>query len=235
MTSTRGGGMKNGNRSKRIKNGHHLKVATHSVNRLSWSSRRSSFSWAFIYARTICSSNPTVETKYPLAQKCCPVKFFLFPRYTRAIWIALFPLRNPTTCETEYLGGIEISICTWSGFRCPSRIWHSFCDARSLKLGPRYFLSPPYSSFFRYLGIHTKWYLHSHLVWLKLCLLSNESLLVPELWAVHNWEAFSFPQICQFPEMSNSGSPPAEPGVYLNEITGGQLRCQSIKIPHFGQ
>ena len=35
MTSTRGGGMKNGNRSKRIKNGHHLKVATHSVNRLS--------------------------------------------------------------------------------------------------------------------------------------------------------------------------------------------------------
>jgi hypothetical protein len=26
---------------------------------------------------------------------------------TRARWIALFPLMNPTTCETAYLGGIE--------------------------------------------------------------------------------------------------------------------------------
>jgi hypothetical protein len=38
------------------------------------------------------------------------VKFFLFPRYTRAMWMALFPLRNPTTCATEYLGGIEINM-----------------------------------------------------------------------------------------------------------------------------
>jgi len=53
---------------------------------------------------------PTVETKYPLAQKCCPVKLFLFPRYARAMWMALFPLRNPTTCTTEYLGGIKINM-----------------------------------------------------------------------------------------------------------------------------
>ena len=32
------------------------------------------------------------------------------------------------------------------------------------------------------------------------------------------WEAFSFFPVCQLPEMSNAGSPPAEPGVYLKEI-----------------
>ena len=49
-------------------------------------------------------------------------KVLPLPKDTRAIWIALFPLRNPTTCETEYLGGIEISMCTWSALRCPSMI-----------------------------------------------------------------------------------------------------------------
>ncbi len=41
------------------------------------------------------SSSPTVETKYPLAQKCSPVKFFCRPPNFRAIWIALFPFRYP--------------------------------------------------------------------------------------------------------------------------------------------
>jgi hypothetical protein len=27
--------------------------------------------------------------------------------YTRAKWIALLPLMNPTTCDTEYFGGID--------------------------------------------------------------------------------------------------------------------------------
>src|SRR5437868_2598751 len=34
---------------------------------------------------------PTVDTKYPLAQKCWPTKFRFFSPYTRAKCIALFP------------------------------------------------------------------------------------------------------------------------------------------------
>jgi hypothetical protein len=50
-----------------------------------------------------------------------PVKFLGFPINVRAIWIALFPFMYPT-CDTEYLGGIDTSICTWSRMRCPSSI-----------------------------------------------------------------------------------------------------------------
>src|SRR5262249_18055543 len=38
-----------------------------------------------------------------------------------AIQIELFPFRYPITCATEYFGGIEISMCTWSGIRCLPR------------------------------------------------------------------------------------------------------------------
>ena len=41
---------------------------------------------------------------------------------SRAIAMALFPLRNPITEATECLGGIAMHMCTWSGMRCPSRI-----------------------------------------------------------------------------------------------------------------
>jgi len=34
--------------------------------------------------------------------------------------IALFPFKNPTTITTEYLGGIDMSICTLSELKCPS-------------------------------------------------------------------------------------------------------------------
>ena len=47
-----------------------------------------------------------------LAQKCWPTKFRFFSPYTRAKWIALFPLINPITCDTAYFGGIEINMCT---------------------------------------------------------------------------------------------------------------------------
>jgi len=55
-----------------------------------------------------CSNK--ADSLYPLAQKCCPVKFFLRPKYSLAIWMALLPLMKPTTCDTEYLGGMEISM-----------------------------------------------------------------------------------------------------------------------------
>src|SRR6476620_10360922 len=50
---------------------------------------------------------------------------------SRATAIALFPFRNPMTEATGYFGGIAMHICTWSGIRCPSIIWHSFCRARA--------------------------------------------------------------------------------------------------------
>ena len=61
-------------------------------------------------SRMTVSSLPTVDTKYPLAQKCCPVKLRLRPPKVLAIWMALLPLMKPTTCATEYLGGIETSM-----------------------------------------------------------------------------------------------------------------------------
>src|ERR1700730_1390878 len=73
-----------------------------------WSQRLSSCSWFLMYSRITASSRPTVETKYPRAQKCSPTKLRFFSPYTRAKWIALLPLINPTTCETAYFGGIEI-------------------------------------------------------------------------------------------------------------------------------
>ena len=57
-----------------------------------------------MYSRISFSSRPTVETKYPRAQKLSPVKFLAFPMNVRAMWIALFPFMYPTTCDTRILG-----------------------------------------------------------------------------------------------------------------------------------
>ena len=54
------------------------------------------------------SSRPTVETRYPRAQKLSSVKFLGFSINVRAI--ALFPVRYPTMCDTEYLGGIDTRV-----------------------------------------------------------------------------------------------------------------------------
>src|SRR5947209_14660645 len=43
--------------------------------RFSCSSRASSFSRCLMYSRIAPSFRPTVDTRYPLAQKCWPVKF----------------------------------------------------------------------------------------------------------------------------------------------------------------
>jgi hypothetical protein len=45
-----------------------------------------------------------VDTAYPRAQKCSPVKFRSLP-HKRAIAMALFPFRNPITEATGYFGG----------------------------------------------------------------------------------------------------------------------------------
>ena len=74
------------------------------------------------------SSRPIVDTQYPRAQKCCPKNFLFRSPHTRARWIALFPLINPFTCDTAYLGGIAIILCT-----CSQQV--AFSDSTLLLLG----------------------------------------------------------------------------------------------------
>jgi hypothetical protein len=63
-------------------------------------------------------------------------KFLSLPANSRAMAMALFPLRNPTMEATAYFGGISTQICTWSGSKWPWTIRHSFCRANSWKIGP---------------------------------------------------------------------------------------------------
>jgi len=162
-----------------------------------------------MYSLVSSSSLPHVDTKYPRAQNFSPVKFFLrLPKFL-ATYIALFPFMNPTTWATAYFGGIDISICTWSGMRCPSHTLLSLCWAKPLKTSPKFFRSSPYNTFLRYLGIQTMWYLQSHFVCFKLWISSIENLLSV------NFERFTDSGgFLIFPHLSNSVSPPAEPGVY---------------------
>src|SRR5215470_11926011 len=74
-----------------------------------------------------------------------------------AIQIELFPFRYPITSATEYFGGIEISMCTWSDIRCPSSIWHSLRRASSRNTLPNCRRTYPNSSFLRYFGVNTTW------------------------------------------------------------------------------
>src|ERR1700745_2421161 len=96
--------------------------------------------------------------------------------------MALLPLMNPTTWETAYFGGIEIILWAWSGMRCPSSILLSFCVASLRNTSPRCFLNSPYRVFLRHLGMNTTWYLHSHLVWLRLVLVHRRTLLSCAWW-----------------------------------------------------
>ena len=97
-----------------------------------------------------------------------PAKFRSFP-HKRAIAIALFPFRNPITNATGCLGGIAMHMCTWSGIRCPSIIWHSFCRASAWKIAPSSRRVWPKIIFRRRLDTNTTWYLQSHLEWDRVC------------------------------------------------------------------
>ena len=140
--------------------------------------RLSSASWRWIYSRMVASSFPTVETKYPRAQKCSPTKFRFRPPYRRAIQMALFPFRKPITWDTAYFGGMLISMFTWSSCRLPERISLSFGRVNSAKTRPNSFRIWPYRTFRRYLGMKTTWYLHSHQVCDKLAM----SSITVKLW-----------------------------------------------------
>ena len=68
---------------------------------------------------------------------------------TRARWMAVFPLMNPTACDTAYFGGIDIIMWTWSGIKCPSSIRLSFCSANLRNTSPRYRRNCTYGVFLR--------------------------------------------------------------------------------------
>ncbi len=117
-----------------------------------------------MYWRTCSNSNPTVDTAYPRAQKCSPVKFLSLP-HSRAMAMALFPLKSSMTEATGCLGGIAMHMCTRSSIRCPSRIWHSFCRANAWKISPSWRRVFPNNTLRRRLGTNTTWYLQPHLEW----------------------------------------------------------------------
>ena len=110
-------------------------------------------------------------------KKFCPTKFLFLPWKVRVIWTALLLLIKPIIWATEYLGGIESKVWTWSGSKWPSMTVHSFCLAKSRNIPPKYFRKSPKIDFLRYFGIQMTWYLQSHLVWLRLCSSCMGSLL----------------------------------------------------------
>lgn len=114
----------------------------------------------FTYFRIFSSSRPTVLTQYPFAQKCRPQYRFFRSRCLSNIFMAHFPFRNPTTSDTEYLGGMERTRWTWSSctfiskissfFHPQSCVMNSITDSRT---GPFKILN-------LYLGQKAMWYLH---------------------------------------------------------------------------
>src|SRR5262252_816703 len=73
------------------------------------------------------------------------------------------PFQKSITEATGYFGGIAIHMCTWSGIRCPSMIWHSFCRANAWKISPSWRRAWPNSTLRRRFGTITTWYLQSQL------------------------------------------------------------------------
>src|SRR6476659_5099825 len=122
--------------------------------------------------------------------------------------MALLPLMNPITADTECFGGIDTSIWTWSGIRWPSSTRLSFWDASLRNTSPRCTRNCPHSVLRRHLGMNTTWYLHSHAVWLKLSYLSIVVALLSCAWRLtrgsfhdgHPWRCQTF------------AASPAEPG-----------------------
>ena len=116
----------------------------------------------------VSSSNPTVLTQYPLAQKCSPDTR---PFFSTVRWIntALFPFKNPITNAILYFGGTLRHIWIWSGIRCPSNNSTPLWRHSSRNISPTRSRNFPYSLLVRYLGTNTTWYLQSHLTCDKLC------------------------------------------------------------------
>jgi hypothetical protein len=113
------------------------------------------------------------------------------------------PFDVPMTCATEYLGGIEIIICTWSAIRCLSSIWHSFCPGNSRITRPNSRGICPYNTFFRHFGMNTMRYLHSDYV----CFSVSYVCIGLDAFALHGLSPFSVSPI-HTPETSGPDQTP---------------------------
>ena len=65
----------------------------------------------------------------------------------------LLPLMKPITLATEYFGGTDKSLCTWSSVRCPSSPVHSFYSATDRNTGPSSRRNCACRAFRRYFGM----------------------------------------------------------------------------------
>jgi hypothetical protein len=119
-----------------------------------------------MYSRIAASSRPTVETKYPLAQKFCPTKLHFLSPYVRAKWIALLPLMKTDRLRNR--------IFRWDRDHHVNVIRHQvtlFDPAFLLQRQLAKHILEVLSHFSAehlpaVLGNEHPWYLHSHLVWL---------------------------------------------------------------------
>ena len=75
------------------------------MSRTKWYFIRSSCPRRCMDSRIAFSSRPTVDTKYPRAPKCSPVKSLCRPPTVRATGIALWPLMYPITWAAAYWAG----------------------------------------------------------------------------------------------------------------------------------
>ena len=114
-----------------------------------------------MYRRMVASSNPTVLTQYPRAQKCIPVTR-RWPSTCLCIRTALLPFKNPITNAMLNLGGTRRHICTWSDCRWPSSRSTPRCRHRSRIISPTRRRTFPYSVRRLNFGTNTTWYLQSH-------------------------------------------------------------------------
>ena len=114
------------------------------------------------YCFIFSSSRPTVLTQYPFAQKCRPQYLFFKSICLSNIFIALFHLRKPTISDAEYLGGKDITRCTWSNWTLPAKISIFFHSHNCRMIARTDFATSPFNILNRYFGHHTTWYLQSH-------------------------------------------------------------------------
>ena len=114
----------------------------------------------FTYSRIWTSSNQTVLTQYPFAQKWRPQYRFFNSRCISKIFMALFPFKNPTVSDIEYFGGIERIRWMWSICTLPSKISIFLHSHNCLMIFLIDFPTSPLSIRNRYFGHQTIWYLH---------------------------------------------------------------------------
>src|SRR5512135_2543547 len=122
-----------------------------------------------MYRRTWASSNPTVLTQYPRAQKLRPNNVPLVCNNSRWIRIALLPFRYPIVIAMLYRGGTLSSMWMWSGLALPSTSSIAFWRHNSRRMCPMPRRILPDNTLRRYFGRITTWYLQSHLTWAWLC------------------------------------------------------------------